>query len=79
MILPLQRASAAEPQFAAAAVWPSPAAQTAWVPRADFQPKDTHQCGQNNATKGKKKHKSLAETGFKIKKKKCALLIKSNT
>lgn len=28
LLIPLQRASAAEPRFAAAAVWPSPAAPT---------------------------------------------------
>ena len=41
-MLPLQQASAAEPRFAAAAVWPSLAAQTGWVPHADSPPEETH-------------------------------------
>lgn len=39
--LPLQRASAAELRFAAAAAWPSPAALTASAPHADSPPTET--------------------------------------
>lgn len=53
MALPLQPASAVEPQFAAAAVWPSLAVQKESVPHVDFQPNHTHGYGQNRGIKGR--------------------------
>lgn len=64
MTLPLQQASAVEPQFAAAVVWPSLAAQTEWVPHADFQPKYTHGYGQNNVTMEKKNTQIIDKDWF---------------
>lgn len=53
MALPLQQASAVEPQSAAAVVWPSLAVQKEWVPHVDFQPNHTQGYGQNGVIKGR--------------------------
>ena len=58
-MLPSPQASAAEPRFAAAAVWPSPAARTAWAPHADSPPTHTH-------TQHKHTHTHI-QTGEKVK------------